>query len=357
MSLATVVEALTRLELWVAAFAGGAFGAAIGGLPSFVLCGILVIAGEAANTLGSFLAAHVPDVATSEVAVGFTNGIAFGPVFGPHISFAGAAAAAAYAAKKGYMRTGYEYHEAKNIGHAFGTKSDVLVVGGVFGLFGMVVQQSASGLGVPVDPVALSVVLSALCHRLVFGYDLVGTVRVGSILDMSPFERGEIYAEQSDHASDGGSVSRRLAVEPWLPHQYRWTAVALLGLIVGVLGAWIAVKSSSPFLGFGISAVSLVFLTLGVEQMPVTHHITLPAGTAALALSATQTPDLLSALLAGAAFGGFSALVGEFAQRLFYAHGSTHFDPPAVAIVVSTGLIAAGYLVGVFASNVWIPIP
>lgn len=95
------MEAILELNwiyLIIAAFADGAFGAAIGALPAFIVTGLMVIAGEAGG-LG-----------------GVTGDIAFGPVFGPHIAFAGGAAAAAYAAKKGYMNSGFDVHESKNIG-------------------------------------------------------------------------------------------------------------------------------------------------------------------------------------------------------------------------------------------------
>lgn len=63
------------------------------------------------------------------------------------------------------------------------------------------------------------------------------------------------------------------------------------------------------------------------------------------------------ALLVGGLFGIVCALFGELFQRVFYAHGDTHWDPPAAAIVFGTFLIAVLYGVGVFGTTVWIPIP
>ncbi len=130
------LESLWAIEMLIAAFAGGAFGAAVGALPAFIFTGFMVIAGEAANIVGRYFAAAGPGKASELGAVGITGSIAFGPVFSPAISFAAGAAAAAYAAKRGYMETGFDFHEAKNIAFAQGTKPDVLVVGGVFGIFG-----------------------------------------------------------------------------------------------------------------------------------------------------------------------------------------------------------------------------
>ncbi len=375
MGVEAVIDALGQPELWLAAFAGGAFGAALGALPAFAFTGIMVIAGEAANV--------VAEATGIEPTIGITGSIAFGPVFGPHVSFAGGAAAAAYAAQKGYMDTGFDFHEAKNISHALGTKPDVLVVGGLFGVFGMVARQASEGLGMPWDPIAMGVVVSAVAHRLVLGYPLIGSIRSENIWDMTPFEReemhttaegGEIVADGSgmdvaqtdgaqteeatgERADETENVSQRLVVEPWLPHQYRWANVAMLGLVVGLLGGYLVLVTGSAFLGFGISAATLLFLACGVEQIPVTHHITLPASTAAVALAGGTTGmAAVPALAIAAVFGVSGALSGEVIQRVFYAHSDTHFDPPAAAIALNTFFIGALYYLGVFSTGAWLPV-
>lgn len=386
---------LWALEMLLAAFAGGAFGAALGALPAFIFTGFMVIAGEAANLIGKTVAAASNAGTANELAaVGITGSIAFGPVFSPAISFGGGAAAAAYAAKKGYMDTGFDFHEAKNITFAQGTKPDVLAVGGAFGIVGYWLTVASSTLGMPYDPIAMGVVLSAVIHRLVFGYDIIGDTS-GGIFNMKPFEDGDrrIIGEaatadrngtgepaadggeqhedaraSSETRSDGGTAEGRFVVEPWLPHQYEWANVAMLGLVVGVLAAFTAYKTGSPFLAFGISAASLVFLNCGVEKIPVTHHISLPASTAALALapagmavSAVPPSEVAAAiplgpaLAVGAVFGVVCGLAGEAIQRIFYAHADTHFDPPAAAIVVGTFLIAVLAAVGVLPQSVWVP--
>jgi len=342
--------------LLIASFAGGLFGAALGALPAFIFTGFMVIAGEAVNILTAQLG-EVAGIATGEVSASITGVIAFGPVFGPHISFAGGAAATAYAAKQGKMDTGFDYHEGKNILYAFGTEPDILLVGGIFGVLGMLIRQLSGGLLLPWDPIAMGVTLSALAHRLAFGFPLIGEVRGDGLFDMTPFARGDMRtaAAGGDVAADGGVEENRLAVEPWLPHQYKWSGVALLGLGVGVLGAFIALVTESFFLGFGISAASLLFLNCGVEKIPVTHHITLPSSTAALILGTGG--DALVPLLVGAAFGLYGALAGEAHQRIFYAHSDTHWDPPAASIVLTTFSIAVLAILGVFPDSGWVPVP
>jgi hypothetical protein len=353
-----------ELELLLAAFAGGAFGAAIGALPAFVFTGFLVIAGEVVSILGKALPGSAlgnPDI---------TGAVAFGPAFGPHVAFGGGAAAAAYLARRRELTPEFDYHQAKAITVGLGTRPDVLLVGGVFGVVGQALFATSDAIGVPWDPVAFGVVASALLHRVAFGYSLVGAAP-GQWLDMTPFERGErratTAADGGETATDGGTPTGRYAVEPWLPHQYRWANVAALGAVCGVLGAYIAYRTGSAFLAFGVSAASLLFIVAGVDRIPVTHHMTLPASTVVLAMvpgaaggvsSATigAAVPLGHALLAGALLGLIGALVGELCQRVFYAHAETHLDPPAASIVVTSLTLGLLAILDVLPSAVWIPV-
>lgn len=349
---------LWALEMLLAAFAGGAFGAAIGALPSFSLAGLMVIVGElytlAHRTLGV-------DAAPVEI----TGSIAFGVVLGPHVAFGGGAAAVAYAAKRGYLDTDFEYHDAKHITRGLGSRPDVLAVGGIFGIVGYWIATLSATLGLPTDPVALGVVVSALLHRVAFGYSLIGAAS-SNLFDMTPFEQGKRRTSDGAARTDGGHS--RWVVEPWLPYQYRWTHVVMLGLVVGILGAYLAYLTASPFLAFGISVVALVFLNAGVAEIPVTHHMSLPASTVVVASvnapTSPLTPTTISqvlplgdALVLGAAFGVVGALVGELAQRVFYAHADTHLDPPAASIVVTSFLIAVLAMASILPSTAWIPLP
>ena len=63
----------------------------------------------------------------------FLNATAWGPLFGPHIAFAGGVAAAAYAAKTGKLKSGGKDIVASLMGL---NAPDVLLVGGVFGSLG-----------------------------------------------------------------------------------------------------------------------------------------------------------------------------------------------------------------------------
>jgi hypothetical protein len=345
------------LELLLAAFAGGVFGAAVGALPAFTLTGVLVVVGELYDLARETVAPSAPELA-------LTGSVAFGPVFGPHVSFGGGAAAVAYAAKRGYLDTDFDYHDAKEITRGMGTRLDVLLVGGAFGVLGHLLK-TGSALVLPLDPVAFGVVASALAHRLVFGYSLFGAGR--DFLDMGPFERDEPRL-----AADGGrtepvadGTQDRPAVEPWLPYQYRWPGVAAIGLAFGAVGGYLTHLTASVFLGFGVSVLLLVYVVADVAEIPVTHHMTLPAGFAVVgAAGGAETPAALAAALPllhavgiGALAGLAGALVGEFAQRLLYAHADTHLDPPAASIVVTTLAVSLLAAAGVLTDPAALPSP
>jgi len=117
------------------------------------------------------------------------------------------------------------------------------------------------------------------------------------------------------------------------------------GLVGGILGGYIWLQTGSIFLGYAISAISLLFLNLGVEKIPVTHHITLLGAVGAVAVD--PVAGSVVALLAAGIFGVLSGLAGEVTQRLFYSHSGTHVDPPAMAIAIMMLLVWLLSILGV----------
>jgi hypothetical protein len=166
---------------------------------------------------------------------------------------------------------------------------------------------------------------------------------------------------------------------------YKWSHVASIGLFAGLFAGYAGLQFSagglanlmvipegtdlatvSPlpavFFGFGLSAASLIFLNLGVDRIPVTHHMTLPGATAFFAVTQDvgngailSGADPIVGLAIAGLFGMIGALIGEAGQRIFYAHGSTHVDPPAFAIFISISLIWVLAFAGVFETAVWVP--
>ncbi|WP_121821426.1 hypothetical protein [Halostella salina] len=329
------------IVLVLAAAAGGAFGAAVGALPSFVFTGFVVLLGEGLVALAGE-GTEFTELGGADLASGVTGTIGFGPVTGPHVAFAGGVAATAYAGRRyGEMEPpDWDYHFGKNILYAFGTKPDILAVGAVFGVLGMLLVRIGNGLAMPFDTIAFTVFFTAFLARPAFGYPIVGSAGGSGYFDMTPFEREE----------ERGDGSGRLAVEPWLPQQYKWSGVTAIGLVGGALGGWTWIMTGSIFMAYGISAASLLFLNLGVEKFPVTHHITLGGSTFAV-VAAGATGSELVVMLAAIAGGVVGALLGEITQRLFYAHSGTHVDPPAMSIFIYTLAIGVLYLAGLLPNS------
>ena len=277
------------LLLLLAAFGGGVLGAAVGALPAFIFTGFAVLAGVASAQTGR------PAIIET---------IAFGPLLGPHVSFAGGAAAAAYAAKRGLIENG------RDIGFSLMGlhRPDVLLVGGLFGVLGSLLNASwvAFGMGPWIDTIALTVVISAIMARLAFG----STGVFGKV-------------------SDGGVQFRPTDEACWVRWQESPGQIAVIGLGVGLASGWGALAlgagSGGDVIGFGLAAALLIFALIG-GNMPVLHHIALPAAAATLASGS---------LLVGGVFGVVGGFAGEFFARLFLIHGDTHIDPPAAAIAFS----------------------
>jgi hypothetical protein len=285
---------------------GGFFAAAIGGLHAFIFTGFAVLAGQAILMGGG--------------SGDFLSFVAFGPLFGPHIAFAGGVAAVAYAA-----RTDKEVG-GKDIGVPLIAleRPDVLLVGAGFGMIGYILQFGISkipGFGSLVDSIALTVILSAFIVRLAFG-------------------RTSIFGNLPDGAGWGRFAPRDDAA--WVRWHERFVPNTVLGFGAGLLAAGVCLKLAEFYptwaengaaytFVFGISAMSLLFLSLGLS-FPVTHHITIIGGLAALKFLPIVGGHPIPAMFIGAVGGMCSAWCAELFARLWHDHGNTHIDPPAAAI-------------------------
>lgn len=330
--------------LWlVASFGGGAFGAAIGGQTAFIFTGLLYLVG-----LGGYLGG----IDTGA----FMGSVVFGPVFGPHIAFLGGAAAAAYAAKKGVMAGGANGRDIVTPLAGIG-RADVLAVGGVFGMIGYLINNllaevPAFKVGDPslhygnevigwTDTVALTIVIVSIAIRFIWG-----STGLFSTKDHGLLEVGE-----GKH---------------WVEHQEGWGITAMHGFTSGLMSAFAtvmivvfyvsntgdyAIVNHAQLIGWAISAVTLIFLSLGMKT-PVTHHMTILASIAALKLTpilvgssdVTQWADngaVVVAVLIGAVAGALGGLLGEALSRMTNANGDTHIDPPAFAIWIGTTVLFA----------------
>jgi hypothetical protein len=312
-----------QLVAYIAAFGGGLVGAALGGLFVFSLCGIFCIVGVVAALAGS--------------DYDFLGQLAFGPFLGPQVAFVGAVAAAAYAKRTGKLDDG------KNIlSPLVGLgSSSVLLVGGAFGVLGFAVEKALksavsidstiTSAVVLTDTVALTVVILAAATRLSFG-------RTGLVA--------------SNRGGPGAQIATRwhpTATQAWLPFQSHRLQVATVAVGFGLAAGWLIVslpesaRALGPILLFGFSATTLLLLQIGLSG-PVSHHITLPAGLAAVAVLSAGAPSTI-ALVAAVGVGLFSAFLAELSSRIFHTLGDSHFDPPACAIAVTTSLIVGTQLI------------
>ncbi len=297
------------LSLLLAA-GGGFFAAAIGALHAFIFTGLMVVSG-----VGILLAGGTGD---------FLGTVAFGPVFGPHVAFAGGVAAAAYAARRSDKVGG------KDIAVPLISieKPDVLIVGALFGMGGYLVQLGIAKIpwfGAHTDTVAVTVVISALIVRLFIG-------------------RASIFGNLPEGAGWGRFAPKDETA--WVRYHEKFVPNTVLGLGAGLFAAGVTLKLNELYPGipavqyfvFGLSAVSLLFLSLGLS-FPVTHHITIIGGVGAFAFLPIVGGNTVVALIIGALFGMMSAWFAEFFARLLHDHGNTHIDPPAAAIWPATTIV------------------
>lgn len=291
----------------IAAFGGGVFAAAIGGLPAFILTGVFSVAGSVAGMCGAGDASNI-----------LLNYIAFGPFFGPHIAFAGGVAASAFAKKKGVTENGAD------IATALGGFNDpsVLLVGGVFGIIGylfkeLVVANLFAGTisnRLITDAPGFTVFCSAILARLIFG----GKLRTGT-----------------ESISKGNVLSTTLLIG---------VAYSLVvgGIYTGAISAGVSVDAfggAYPTLIFGLAAVGLVFAEMG-QPFFGCHHIVIIAAEAAVQSYAT-TGNLYVALLMSVIFGTISALICDVETKLINSGSDSHIDGPACAILIMTFVVNA----------------
>lgn len=276
----------------IAAFGGGIIGAYMGALPAFIMTGIFALIG------GLMQAAGI----SGDIAVGV---MAFGSFLGPHVAFAGGAAASAYAGRRKYTTNGADIVSPLN---GLG-KSDVLLVGGVFGALGhllITVIAMVPFLSNHTDQPGCTVFILAIVTRLLFGTTGLTGKYTGSG-KREWFSGGEGFGY---NVVLGGGIG--IAVS----------------FIAASLDGNAAALGIFPVVCFGFSAITLIFTQTGFA-MPATHHITLPAATAAVVGMAAWGP--YGAFL-GVLFGIICSLLGDLVGKSLNSHCDSHIDPPATTI-------------------------
>jgi hypothetical protein len=201
-------------------------------------------------------------------------------------------------------------------------RPDVLAVGGLFGVAGYLMNEllMATGLLPWTDTIACTVVLSGIVARYAFG-------RTGFLGSSSA------PGARRFHPDDSACWIR------WVESPGQLIAIGLaMGLLSAHMAKLLGAEGGGDVLGFGIAGALLIFLHFG-HHIPVTHHIALPAATAAV---------LSSSVVFGGIVGIVAAFVAEGYARLFLIHGDTYIDPPAASIATVTVFLrvadAAGWM-------------
>jgi hypothetical protein len=281
----------------LAAFGGGIFGALIGGTAAFIFTGVLGLTGIAISVAGG------GDIILNDLAFGF---------FGPHVSFVGAVAAAAYAGRistKSKGQTTNAYSDFKSDYVIDGTdtmiplfktnNSIVLLIGGLFGVLGYLTHiLYETILTLPLDTVALTVATYAVICRILFG------------------------------------TTGLFGKFPLTDKRFNITGNTLLfntiwGFGIAVVVSYICILLDFNSVGFVISAISLIFVYFGM-QFPVSHHVSMVAGFAALAFGN---------VLIGGIFGVLAVLTGDYVSRITNSYVDTHIDMPAIVITLWSFII------------------
>lgn len=308
------VVAFANMDLlWIiCALAGGAFASLIGPNMAFGFTGVSIL-------IGWGILATTGDA-------GFLNYVAFGPVFGPHVAFAAGTAASAYAGKKGLLGG-----NGKDINTPLITtgKMDVIWVGAIFGVIAYFIHKLISLIpwfGSHTDAVAITVFIIGIIARLCFG----STGLFAAPTKPKGTERWVEYQEKPSQLTTLGIISGLLA---------GGAAMMLLQFVNPNLTAeqYELVIANAHVVPFALSAMCILFLASG-QPWPITHHMTAPAGLAAVQFF-VATGNAFISLVAGVVFALIAAFGAEFLAKIFFYKGDTHIDPPAGMIWISCTLI------------------
>jgi hypothetical protein len=290
-----------EILLWLAlAFCGGMFGASVGGLCSFVFCGVGALVASA-----FMLSGH------TELANWTDAWVTWGPFVGAQTAFVGGGWAAVYARYHAGFENGRDI--CKPLAPL--NRPDVLIVGGLGGvcgafmtwLFWLLPSYTVGGQAVAsCNSVACGVAVAAMIGRLLYGRTgLFGKVPQGV----------------------GRWVGSKACC--WIPWQHDSGPLLLLALAVGLPSAVLAFANPGTHLMmFGIMTMLYLFMVLG-QGVIAGHHFAICAYFA-VAVTGNVAWGLAFAVLCG-----FATEIFAFT---FTAYGDSHIDPPTVGIM-ACGLI------------------
>lgn len=284
----------------VAAFVAAIASAGFGGVQFFIICAGTCLLGALAGV--------------------DTSGFAFSPLLSPASTFVGAAVASGYANYKGYGGGG----NGPAASLMALQKPDVLIVGGVAGVLGWLLNYALGLIGLAgLDTIAVTVVILPLIAKVIFQKTAVGVV---------PEEDKALGGRFSPLGGRGWYAGMRRGIDKAI-----WPAA--YGAFIGI-GMVLLLKAGSPMagvLGFGFGGFVLVFPTV-----PAQHFIGCAVCTAlGFVPNLASNPDaILIAVAYGFGFGALAANLADLSADLFFRYGYVHIDIPAGSIAMSTLIIA-----------------
>lgn len=301
-------------------FGGGVIGAALGGLWAIIICASFALLG-----IGLLMAGGTDFLLLQ---------VAFGPIFGPHVGGFGAGLiAGSYAVWRGKHPSGAAKDILTPLLHAGG---DTLLVGGVAAV--------AAHLLLPVlakipllgqsDLIAVDLFIMMILARLIFHKE-------GPLGNMQSIKEVGLL-ETKDYSISWAGWQSPMKVNIPIGIGAGILSASLAFGIKGALDPLVAAGTCSATAGFvaplvagwALSLVILVPLLVTdgkIQQMPIMHCFSIMGAWAFM-----YTGSILAAAIAGVVAG----IVQELSARVFYNHGSTHIDPPAVSIMICTFLMS-----------------
>lgn len=258
---------------------GGVIGTLTGGAEAFIIYGFVLI-------IQTILTACGHDMT-------FYNQYLANLIFLPCVMFSAAVPAAGYASRKHDIHS-WEIDRSL----AFTNDPGVLFVGALTGMCGYLIIAAAANAGFPGDTGALSVVTVAVIARIIFPKDKIIN-------------------------KDAGRVFRDVK---------RWIFELCTAGVCAALTAFFVLRTGIVTVGFMMSAsMMLLQLFQRTQFFPTTHHITMTAG-----LAAAAAGGILPAVL----FGCLAHIIFTLFGGWLNMGCGTHVDPPAVAILTCSLLIA-----------------
>lgn len=350
----------------LAAFSCGVLACTMGACQSFVLAGLVGIAGMGVASAMNAAALASPDTAAllfQSVASGKSDvmtavlsnlgpvigNLSFDVLFAPAIAFVAPIWAATYARRRGYLKAEQlsEFQSWAPLLEPF-RKVDVLLAGGIGGVIGATINWFVTVfLGISIDGHAVSVFLTCILCKVIAGEGLISRIP----------EEKRINGNRFMPTQEQG----------WMGHlntaALRYTMAIFCGACFGY-AEYILMLNPITFsyahtIGFLVGAVGLMFLMMDFK-IQVLPPITASACylVKGMVIAMGNTPEAVlqispgTFMIWGAAGGCIGITACHILIQMFKAFSNAYIDPPACGIMCTSfvGLMIIANLPGIAVS-------